>query len=123
MSQDPRIERAAIAIWAEASGKKATDWVYMAPEDERVQWGMNLGATAVAAIDKAGTITTVEELDALPVGAVVLGWAVIGSTPYLRCRTARGRLAWGCVGEEAIYESANLLQGDTTARVIHWGTE
>ncbi|NKG21058.1 hypothetical protein [Paeniglutamicibacter terrestris] len=62
MSTDLRTERAAIAVWA-ATGHKALDWVYMAPEDERVRWCMHLGAAVIAAEDKAKVTPEVAELD------------------------------------------------------------
>lgn len=76
---------------------------------------------ALAAADKAATITTVEELDALPEGSVVLGWAYNGSTPYLRCLSAHGRLVWGCVGQRDLFKSADMLADGFKARVIHFG--
>lgn len=87
------------------------------------KWAANFAERILAAIDKAATITTVEELDALPVGSVAIGWAFDGHTPYLRSVSARGRTVWGCVGTQMVYESADLLNKGFKARVIHWGTE
>lgn len=123
MSADPRIEAAARAL-------NVGGWTCQEGSDEPGNYDAcadckrycdEHATAALAAADAASIVTTVEELDALPEGAVALGWAILGSTPYLRCRTAWGRLAWGCVGEEAIYESADLLKADTTARVLYRG--
>ncbi|MDQ1053195.1 hypothetical protein QE394_001123 [Arthrobacter sp. SORGH_AS 212] len=68
---------------------------------------------------KPRVITTAEALDALPEGSVALGWSVGGRTVYLRVRSGRGRLVWGCVGSSQCYQSADLLKEGVTATVIH----
>lgn len=49
---NPGLEKAGIAIWS-ASGNRASDWVYMAPEDPRVQTCMNYAAAALATVEPA----------------------------------------------------------------------
>ena len=114
---DQRIEKVAIAIW-EAYGNRASDWVYMAPEDERVKHCMITATAAVAAIDKAATIATVEELDALPIESVILDRE---GYPYRRVRQYPD-----VPSRWEGYELGEHLDVDTIdfpARVIHWGTE
>lgn len=73
MTTDPRIEPMAIAICASRhrNHNAKVDYWAISGEYARSQY-MDDATAAVAAIDKAAIITTVEELDALPVGSVVL---------------------------------------------------
>lgn len=116
MSQDPRIEAAAKALLSFDTSTPLDD--VPGPVGRDVY---RRATAALAAADKAATITTVEGLDALPVGSVAMGWAFNGSTPYLRCLTMHGRLVWGCVGQSDLFTSADLLKDGFKARVIHWG--
>lgn len=121
MSQDPRIEAAARQVAVESG---YPDFMY--PDGMagvHAKSCREKAARILAAADKAATITEARELDELPVGSVVLGWALDGSTPYLRCRSAHGRLVWGCVGTGEVFRSADLTTDGFKARVIHWGTE
>jgi len=85
-----------------------------------------MGRTAPAAADavlaagyrKPATITTAEELDALPVGSVV---AMIGSepdSPAVACRAARG---WQFLGAdpERRYNSSSLMPSPEPITVLH----
>lgn len=65
------------------------------------------------------TITTVEELDALPRDSVVLGFGLGERTPYLRAVSARGIITWGCVGSTDCHDSAHLLLDNTAATVLY----
>lgn len=119
--KDPRIEAAAKALYGDVNRQHSTTKGW---DEVRPRWQESYRSNAravIEAIDNASTITTVEELDKLPVGTVAMGWAYDGSTPYLRCISARGRTVWGVVGQPEVLESADLLKGGFKARVIHWG--
>lgn len=94
---DPRIEAAANLI----AGR---DYPYYEPD-------LEFAAEVIAAIDKAATITTVDELDALPEDAVILA----GNVAYQKCGDH-----WDGAGRT--WDTVQLVS-DLPARVIHWGTE
>lgn len=119
MSTDPRIEAAAKEISVQNGWPSNSFPNGMADRTARLY--RQHAERVVAAADKAATITTVEGLDALPVGSVAIGWSFDGGTPYLRCLSMRGQLVWGCVGQADLFKSADLLTEGFTARVIHWG--
>lgn len=79
----------------------------------------NLRAALVAAAPHmARTITTAEELDALPVGSIV---AMIGSepdSPAVACRAVRG---WQFLGEdpERRHLSASIMPSPEPLTVLH----
>ena len=77
-----------------------------------------MATAALEAIDKAATIKTVEELDALPIESVILDCE---GYPYRRVRQYPDvPSSWEG------YELGEHLDVDTIdfpARVIHWGTE
>lgn len=104
---DPRIEAAAKAFRAEFPTLNNGIEAY------RRQMGRWL-----AAADKAATIKTVEELDALPIESVILDCE---GYPYRRVRQYPDvPSSWEG------YELGEHLDVDTIdfpARVIHWGTE
>lgn len=110
MSTDPRIEAAAIACYVavQPNHRKPEGW-----EEVPGVWKKNYrdqATAALAAADTAATITTVEELDALPVGSVVIdryGDAAQLSEDAGWCN-AMGN-GWAIEG--------------LPARVIHWATE
>lgn len=64
--------------------------------------------------DKAATITTVDELDALPVGTVVYAASHIGPAE-------RFKVGWMGCGSPAAWSSAVLARDGLPARVIHRG--
>lgn len=67
---------------------------------------------------KPRTITTAEELDALPRDSVVLGFGLGERTPYLRAVSARGIITWGCVGSTDCHDSAHLLLDGVEVTVL-----
>lgn len=96
--QDPRIEAAAKAL-------NTAGWTCREGNDEPGSYGTcedctrhcdELAAAAVAAADKAATITTVEELDALPDDSIV--------------RTAEGR-----TGQVYTYRNGSRMLGFTSS--------
>lgn len=114
MSTDPRIEAAAKALWDCGRNPRqqgGSDWVYMAPEDERRQAFMSYATAALAAADNAATITTAEGLGALPADSVILADAVA----YQKCGDH-----WDGAGRT--WDTGQLVSG-LPARAIHWGTE
>lgn len=112
---DPRIEAAAQALNTEG-------WTCQEGSDEPGNYSEcedctracdDLARAALAAADKAATITTVEDLDALPVRSVILD----------ECGESFQRLD---MEGSAVWSSADLIASDLVelpARVIHWGTE
>lgn len=56
------------------------------------------------------TVRTVEELDALPVGSVVLSYTV-----FLKVKSGLGREVWGCVGTSDIIPADEILVYDEDA--------
>ena len=107
MSQDPRIEVVARALLT-------VETTTLSLDDVPGPTGRDMyrrATAAVAAIDKAATITTVEELDALPEDAVILA----GNVAYQKCGDH-----WDGAGRT--WDTVQLVS-DLPARVIHWGTE
>lgn len=118
---DPRIEPAARALYeydrnASCSPDRWPDWD--SPDNNGREIGRDMATAALAAADKAATITTVEELDALPIESVILDCE---GYPYRRVRQYPDvPSSWEG------YELGEHLDVDTIdfpARVIHWGTE
>ncbi|HAY44067.1 MAG TPA: hypothetical protein DCY59_11220 [Micrococcaceae bacterium] len=79
MSQDPRIEIAARAYWSHNRIQGMREWHEISEENR--EGYRRIAAEAVAAIDKDATITSVEELDALPIQSIV---ACMGIAPGTR---------------------------------------
>lgn len=107
---DPRIEAAAKGI-ADRMSWASMHWGELHPDAYP-----HLAAAAIAAIDKAATITTVEELDALPAGTVILcasGWAAQ--------KTDKVDQLWWRTWNEIEVRGGAI--NELPARVIHWGTE
>ena len=120
MTTDPRIEAAARALYKqEASESGSPDpWPSWEGEGNAAREIFRDHATAaVAAIDKAATITTVEELDALPEESVI--HSEQGGV-WERCDDGEVRY-WITTGNSD--EVFNSSQITLPARVIHWGTE
>lgn len=113
---DPRIEAAAKALWDHGKNTGTWHW-HQVSEDTRERYRAEAIA-ALAAADKAATIKTVEELDALPIESVILDCE---GYPYRRVRQYPDvPSSWEG------YELGEHLDVDTIdfpARVIHWGTE
>lgn len=109
---DPRVEAAAKAI-AEHNGYRHAG---LSLADKKFY--AESAIAALAAADKAATIKTVEELDALPIESVILDCE---GYPYRRVRQYPDvPSSWEG------YELGEHLDVDTIdfpARVIHWGTE
>lgn len=81
---DPRIEPAARALYeydrnASCSPDRWPDWD--SPDNNGREIGRDMATAAIAAADKAATITTVAELDALPIQSIV---ACMGIAPGTR---------------------------------------
>lgn len=108
MSQDPRIEAVAKAL---------NDLEYYQPWDTstaiRRSQLMRDATAAVAAIDKAATITTVEGLATLPEGTVIID-------KHGDVNQLRGEF-W--CGHECSPLRTRIMGKYLPARVIHWGTE
>lgn len=99
MSTDPRIEVMAEHFAAVTGEPRAGRFEY------------TMARAALDAADKAATITTVEELEALPVRSVILD----------ECGESFQRLD---MEGSAVWSSADLIASDLVelpARVIHWG--
>ncbi|EMQ98366.1 hypothetical protein [Paeniglutamicibacter gangotriensis] len=110
MEADPRIEAAAEAIeavtYSDVTGALAEE----------------CATAALAAADNAATITTVEELDALPVGSVVLSDVYRYSLTYPNYTVSFQKLyddSWHRGGRASDTHPSVIIP----ARVIHWGTE
>lgn len=106
MTTDPRIEAAARALLKFETTTLSLD-------DVPGPTGRDMyrrATAAVAAIDKAATISTIEQIDALPPGSVVLD---AEGTAW-----KRGAGSW--VGTD---DYGDLEPQPSGARVIHWGTE
>lgn len=116
MSTDPRIEAAAIALYVAVrpSDRTPDGW-----GDVRPVWHANYrdsARAALAAADKAATITTVEELDALPIRSIIFhdeGWGMTAA----KKSTDDGH--WYVTGSNEYRTAATLLP----AIVKHRGTE
>ena len=131
MSQDPRIEAAAIALYADVNKGHAAQSGW---DEVRPRWQESYRSNAraaLAAADKAATITTVEGLDALPVGTLVMCANVNPTWPAVFLHTGSKRDPWLALDPsdrddgETTLDSGTILtwHGKGTARVIHWGTE
>lgn len=105
---DPRIETAAIAMRSTIEFKAGAS--FGLPADAYEQYSSALATAAVAAIDKAATITNVGELDALPEDAVILA----GNVAYQKCGDH-----WDGAGRT--WDTRQLVS-DLPARVIHFGS-
>lgn len=113
MSPDPRIEAAAKALYVDVDSKHRTADGY---DEIAGKWkrGYVVAATAaVAAIDKAAIITSIEQLDALPELSVV-----IDSDPDVIEKHGN---RWRSMNEGGEFYSS--IRIGLPARVIHWGTE
>lgn len=76
----------------------------------------DIATEALKAADNASTITTVEELDALPIGSVILD-----GDPAVLQMVEKSSLVgseWAMANEEHIYTTGKIT---LPARVIHWG--
>lgn len=117
MSADPRIEVVAKAVCQSRHrhhGSNLDYWIY-AGEYAREQYRDDATA-ALAAIDEASIVNTVEELDALPVGSVILD-----SDADAWQRTRRG---WTCTDRAANTQdmpSGGILVILSPVRVIYRG--
>lgn len=121
---DPRIEAAAKALNTEG-------WTCQEGSDEPGNYGEcedckrycdELATAALAAADNAATITTVEGLDALPVGSVVLSDEYRYSLTYPNYTVSFQKLyddSWHRGGRASNTHPSVIIP----ARVIHWGTE
>lgn len=120
MNTDPRIEAVAEEV------RK------MAMEEEGIPlspWRLSVAQEAyrkdarriLAAVDKAATITTTEELNALPVGARV----VMGDYYILREESPVGEGVWLDLGNGLRLDAVDLriIMDIYPARVLYWGTE
>lgn len=115
---DPRIEAAAKAIHARRFPEASSRFGWNLTHPEQQAEALDYARAALAAADKAATIKTVEELDALPIESVILDCE---GYPYRRVRQYPDvPSSWEG------YELGEHLDVDTIdfpARVIHWGTE
>lgn len=118
MSTDPRIEAAAAALLTFETTTLPLDEV----PGPRAREMRRKATAALAAADKAATITTVEGLDALPVGSVILSdtYQYSLTTPNypVSFQKLYGGL-WYRGGRSSNTHESYILP----ARVIHWGTE
>lgn len=96
---DPRIEAMAEHFAAVTGEPRAGRFEY------------TMARAALAAADKAATIKTAEELDALPEDAVILA----GNVAYQKCGDH-----WDGAGRT--WDTVQLVS-DLPARVIHWGND
>lgn len=65
------------------------------------------------------TITTVEDLNALPVGTAVFSYTV-----FLKVQSAHGLPVWGCVGSRDIYGPSDILHDDcASSATVIWEPE
>lgn len=113
MSQDPRIEAAARQVAVE-HGYPASYFPDGMAEVHAKSYRQQ-AARILAAADKAATIATVEGLDALPVGSVII---IAQGGVWEKYKTER----WGW-RETGITPSGEASDITLPARVIHWGTE
>ena len=112
MSTDPRIEAAAKAI-AEHNGYRHAG---LSLADKKFY--AESATAALDAADKATTITTVEELDALPEESVIR--SSFGTVYERNFILTTGRKFWSGIGHDEETPSTRI---GIPARVIHWGTE
>lgn len=126
MSTDPRIEAAATALGeridmhlpsAFDDGCLAHDGSHCEDDGDCIQ---DMATAALAAADKAATIMTVEELDALGFEAVVLDPC---GTPAVCQRSAPGFNEWALGGSGELIDSETLLLSGSSCTVLHRGTE
>lgn len=99
---DPRIEAAANVI-------ADRDYPYYEPD-------IAFATEVITAIDNASTITTVEELDALPAGSVILD-----GDPAILQMVEKSNVVgseWAMANEEHIYTTGKIT---LPARVLYWG--
>lgn len=120
--KDPRIEAAAKAL-------NTAGWTCYEGSDEPGQYDEcedckrycdTMARAALAAADKAATITTVEELEALPVGTVVSSDGYRYSLTYPNYPVSFQKLydgLWHRGGRTADTHPELIIP----ARVIHWG--
>lgn len=108
---DPRIEAAAKALWDH--GRIPGAWAWPDINDEAREHFTERATFAIAAIDKASTINTVEQLDALPELTVL-----IDSDPDVIEKHGN---RWRSMNESGEFYSS--IRIGLPARVIHWGTE
>lgn len=76
----------------------------------------DIATEALKAADNASTITTVAELDALPIGSVILD-----GDPAVLQMVEKSKIVgseWAMANEEYLYTSGKIT---LPARVIHWG--
>lgn len=124
MSADPRIEPAARALYeydrnASCSPDRWPDWD--SPDNNGREIGRDMATAALAAADKAATITTVEGLEALPVGSRV----VMGDYYILREEHSVDDGVWLDLGNGLRLDADDLriIIESYPARIIRWGTE
>ena len=128
---DPRIEAAAIALYVAVQPKFRTPegWDGIAGLWKREY--RTHATAALAAADKAATIATVEEMDALTQGALVSCENANPAWPDVFLHTGGKRDPWLALdpsdrddGERTL-DSGTVLRwhGKGEARVIRWGTE
>lgn len=124
MSTDPRIEAAAKAL-------NAAGWTCYEGNDEPGNYGTcedctrhcdELATTALAAANKAATITTVEELDALPVGTVVLAhWEDHSQPDYHAMKCRDGGASSSGFGVSSGRHWTGMASWGATLTVLHFG--
>lgn len=131
MTIDPRLEAAKVVVadclreTVYTCGRVWEAWQVgtMSEEDFAPAWEddeliNDIATEALKAADEASIVTTVEELDALPIGSVILD-----GDPAVLQMVEKSSLVgseWAMANEEHIYTTGKIT---LPARVIHWGTE
>ena len=111
--KDPRIEAAARALYSDVNRNHSTTKGW---DEVRPRWQDSYRSNAravIEAIDTACIITTVEELDKLPIGSRVAGQKDI----FERVQTTGNQ--WLNVSGDYF----NGYSGIIPARVLYWGTK
>lgn len=136
MSADPRVEAAARAIKGCIENQEGLVWAnpkqsFWDNEAGGLHTGVegliecnSIATAALAAIDAASIVTTVEELDALPVGSVVLAHWENGSQPdyhAMKCRDGGASSSGFAVTSGKHW--TGMASWGATLTVLHRGTE